>query len=173
MIYSQKDIQAALVDQAKQFDAYIKPMEEMAFENMPGGKWSAGQHLDHLVRSIKPVNLALTLPGFILKYKFGTNNRAGRTYDELAQRYYEKLQAGGTASGEFVPPPIGIQLKDRTLSTFVKQYEKLGRKALTMSDSKLDTLLVPHPLLGKVTLREILFFTIFHTQVHLDILKKR
>jgi hypothetical protein len=173
MIYSQKDIQAALVDQAKQFDAYIKPMEAMAFENMPGGKWSAGQHLDHLVRSIKPVNLALTLPGFILKYKFGTNNRADRTYDELAQRYHEKLQAGGIASGEFVPPPIGIQLKDRTLSTFVKQYEKLGRKALTMSDSKLDTLLVPHPLLGKVTLREILFFTIFHTQVHLDILKKR
>ncbi|UPT65903.1 MAG: DinB family protein [Sphingobacteriales bacterium JAD_PAG50586_3] len=42
-----------------------------------------------------------------------------------------------------------------------------------MSDSKLDTYLVPHPLLGKVTLREILFFTILHTEVHLEILKNR
>lgn len=173
MINNQHDISKALLDQAAQFSTYINPMQKEAFENMPGGKWSAGQHLDHLIKSIKPVNLALSLPGFILQYKFGTNNRTGRTYDELVQRYHEKLQAGGVASGPFVPPPIGFERKQAELDMFAKQYEKLSKKALGMSDKKLDTYLVPHPLLGKVTLREILFFTIFHTQVHLDILKKR
>lgn len=173
MIYNQNDINTALQQQANEFATFIKPMEATAFENMPGGKWSAGQHLDHLIRSIKPVNLALSVPTFYLSYKFGKNNRTGRTYNELVQRYHEKLQAGGTASGPFVPPPIGYHRKNGSLTTFAKQYEKLGKKALGMSDSKLDTYLVPHPLLGKVTLREILFFTIFHTQVHMDILKKR
>ena len=173
MIYTQNDISKALQEQAAQFATFIQPMDADAFENTPGGKWSAGQHLDHLIRSIKPVNLALSLPGFILKYKFGTNNRTGRTYDELVQRYHDKLQAGGVASGPFVPPPIGFERKQAELNSFAKQYDKLSKKALGISDKKLDTLLVPHPLLGKVTLREILFFTIFHTQVHLDILKKR
>ena len=173
MIYNQSEINTALQQQAKAFASYIEPMEATAFETMPGGKWSAGQHLDHLIRSIKPVNLALTVPTFYLSYKFGKNNRNGRTYDELVQRYHEKLEAGGKATGEFVPPSIGFHQKKGSLSTFARQYEKLGKKALNMSDSKLDTYLVPHPLLGKVTLREILFFTIFHTQVHLDILKNR
>ncbi|UPT65904.1 MAG: DinB family protein [Sphingobacteriales bacterium JAD_PAG50586_3] len=111
MIYNQNEINIALQQQAKAFAAFIEPMEATAFETMPGGKWSAGQHLDHLIRSIKPVNLAVTLPGFILKYKFGTNNRKGRTYDELLQRYHEKLAGGGKASGEFVPPSIGYHQK--------------------------------------------------------------
>ncbi len=173
MVHSQTDIHNALQMQGQEFANYIKPLPQAAFEDMPGGKWSAGQHLDHLIKSIKPVNLAFSLPGFVLQYKFGKNNRNGRTYNELLQRYHDKLQAGGQASGEFVPPPIPYSQKESELKALIKQYEKLAKKAQGKSDAQLDTYLVPHPLLGKVTLREILFFTIFHTQIHLDILKGR
>jgi hypothetical protein len=34
-------------------------------------------------------------------------------------------------------------------------------------EAQLDQYLVPHPLLGKITLRELGYFTIYHTQHHL------
>lgn len=40
-------------------------------------------------------------------------------------------------------------------------------------DAALDQYLAPHPLLGKITLRELGYFTIYHTEHHLAIIKER
>lgn len=34
------------------------------------------------------------------------------------------------------------------------------------TEQDLDTVLLPHPLLGKLTVREMLYFTIYHAQHH-------
>ncbi len=36
----------------------------------------------------------------------------------------------------------------------------------SFSEAQLDALILPHPLLGKLTLREMLYFTIYHVQHH-------
>jgi hypothetical protein len=36
----------------------------------------------------------------------------------------------------------------------------------TYSEDELDQYILPHPLLGKLTLREMLFFTIYHVKHH-------
>jgi len=36
------------------------------------------------------------------------------------------------------------------------------------SDKALDNYLLPHPLLGKMTVREILFFTLYHNLHHVN-----
>jgi len=41
------------------------------------------------------------------------------------------------------------------------------------TDTQLDQYIAPHPLLGKITLRELGYFTIYHTQHHLAIIKDR
>jgi hypothetical protein len=33
--------------------------------------------------------------------------------------------------------------------------------------------MVPHPSLGKITMRELLLFTIYHTEHHLKVIEKR
>ena len=40
-------------------------------------------------------------------------------------------------------------------------------------DAQLDQYIAPHPLLGKITVRELCYFTIYHTQHHLNIIKER
>jgi len=35
-------------------------------------------------------------------------------------------------------------------------------------DENLDEYLLPHPLLGKLTIREMLFFTLYHDQHHVN-----
>ncbi len=39
-------------------------------------------------------------------------------------------------------------------------------------ESKLDDYLARHPLLGRITLRELCYFTIYHTEHHLNIINK-
>jgi hypothetical protein len=129
------------------------------------GKWSAAQQLDHIIKSVSPVKLALSLPTFLLKLVFGKANRKSRSYDELVAKYHEKLKAGGRASGRFLPPP-----KINSVESLSKKLNEVTRSLTTKTDSfseeQLDLLILPHPLLGKLTLREMLYFTIYHVQHH-------
>ena len=59
----------------------------------PKGKWNTGEHIVHLIQSENTLNKALSLPRFFLKYKFGTNNRDNRTYNEIVKKYHDKLAA--------------------------------------------------------------------------------
>ncbi len=128
-------------------------------------KWSAAQQLDHIVKSVSPVKLALSLPAFLLKLIFGKANRESRSYDALVARYHEKLKSGGRASGKFLPPPKTDSVEN--LSAKLKEVvHSLVTKIDSFSEEQLDLLILPHPLLGKLTLREMLYFTIYHVQHH-------
>jgi DinB superfamily len=129
-------------------------------------KWSAAQQLDHIIKSVSPVKLAFSLPKFLLKLVFGKANRKSRSYDELVTKYHEKLKAGGRASRRFVPPPKTDSVE--SLSAKLKDVvHALVTKIDSFSEEQLDQLILPHPLLGKLTLREMLYFTIYHVQHHL------
>jgi hypothetical protein len=172
-INNKLEIIAALNEKVNAFNQFILPMNKEQFEATPGGKWSAGQNLDHLIRSIKPLQLAYTLPKFVLKMMFGKTNRPSRTYDELVVKYKTKLAAGGQASGPFIPPVILIEKKDALLKKYEEQKQKLIAKIQKQNEEDLDVYILPHPLLGKLTLREMLFFTIHHNEHHLEILMSR
>lgn len=163
----------ALREKVDDFNNYIRSLDRESFEFSPGGKWSAGQNLDHLVRAVRPLQLAYSLPKFILKLLFGVANRPSRTFEELVSKYKNKLAAGGRASGPFIPPPVSFERKEKLIRFYEKQKERLIRKIRRLNEKDLDTYILPHPLLGKLTLREMLFFTVHHNEHHLSILKSR
>jgi len=171
-IHTQADLRAALKNNATEFVAAVQEIPNADFEATPNGKWSAGQNLDHLIRSVQPVSLAFSLPRFLLRLSFGKPNRALRSYEDIVQRYHDKLAAGGVATGAFVPPTIALANKDKLIATYHKHHENLDRRLAAYDNTDLDQYLLPHPLLGKLTLREMLYFTIYHTQHHTETLKK-
>lgn len=172
-IYNKQELAAALDEKVNAINNYVTVLNKEQFEATPGGKWSAGQNLDHLIRSIKPLPLAYSLPTFILKIMFGKPNRPAKFYDELVLKYKTKLAAGGRASGPFIPPVISFEQKDILIKKYALQKQKLIGKIEKQSEEDLDQYLLPHPLLGKITLREMLFFTIHHNEHHLEIIKNR
>ncbi len=152
----------------KQYASFVDCLNSMTHEEVNishKGKWSPAKQVDHLVRSVAPVRFALTLPSFFLKIFFGTANRPSRKYDELVARYHVKLQAGGKASGRFLPneKPLPVLKLTTQLTDLIKS---LNQKIDSFSEEQLDKLILPHPLLGKLTLREMLYFTIYHVQHH-------
>lgn len=100
---------------------------------------------------------------------FGRANRPSRSYDELVSKYKGKLAAGGKSSKPFVPgvPSSTGAVYDRLDAT----VNALSRKVGGVPETRLDTLILPHPLLGKLTLREMLYFTAYHATHHLEAIK--
>jgi hypothetical protein len=164
---------SALSEKIDAFNNYISSLNKDQFEATPNGKWSAGQNLDHLIRAIRPLQLAYSLPKFALNILFGKTNRPSRTYNELVTKYKTKLAAGGKASGPFIPPAIRFEKKNELIKKYEVQKQKLIVKIEKQSETDLDKYILPHPLLGKVTLREMLYFTIHHNEHHLESLKNR
>lgn len=149
---------------------FIEREPAALFEKNNGEKWSDGQTLDHLIRSVKPLNLAYRLPAFVLRMVFGKPNRKGRSYKELVDKYHAKLATGYKAAGSFVPQKISAVNKESILKNYKQQNEKLCKALIKWHDAKLDNYLLPHPLLGKLTLREMMFFTVYHNGHHLKIM---
>lgn len=141
----------------------------------PKGKWNTGEHIVHLIQSEAALNKALLLPKFYLKYKFGTNNRENRSYAKVVQKYQDKLAANPDVKSSISKkmPTITVANKSTFISKLDKEKMKLLKKLQKWSDKDLDTYLIPHPLLGRMTVREIMMWNAYHTEHHYNILKAK
>lgn len=160
----------------KSFDGFtvsIEAIEESVFFERPAiEKWSVAEQVQHLIVSTNTTTLAYTLPAFIVRWVGGIPNRTGRSYEALVERYLQKLAAGGKASGRFVPKKMKQNISKEKL---VQNWKKAAAKFIsalknTSNESKLDNYLARHPLLGRITLRELCYFTIYHTEHHKNII---
>ena len=146
------------------------------WEKSPEGKWTAGQHLIHLVQSTRPLVLGLSFPKFIIKWYFGTSNRPSRSLEEVIQRYKEKLVKvpEGVVSPFSKKMPVS-KSDDATKwqKTFEDMNSRLNKKIQKFSDNELDNLLIAHPLMGKMTLRELLMWNAYHTKHHELVLREK
>jgi len=153
---------------------WLEAHEDTRFVLGPEGKWNTSGHLDHLKKTAELVTKGLRMPKLALRWKFGKPNREIRTYDEVVTRYQEKLKN--------IPPGVTspIEISDFTVdnkSACIRDYKKAGHKLSAQikkwPDQKLDAYLLPHPLMGRMPIRELLMWTDYHNYHHLKILKEK
>ncbi len=159
-----EELQEILVKNHTDFIDFIKSLSEVVSRNSLPGKWTPTQQLDHIVKSVSPVKMAFTLPKFLLPIFFGRANRQSRTYDELVTKYKAKLQAGGKSTPRFLPETSCDRFD--LIKVLENRIQILSNKINRFSENELDEYILPHPLLGKITLREMLYFTIYHVEHH-------
>ena len=147
---------------------WLEHQEDEKWEQGPEGKWTTGQQALHLLQSIKPLNSALSLPKVILKYKFGKANRDVRNYDTVVNRYHERLKESNGAT--FGPSRLmkipKLKDKDYLLNRLQTENKKLQYKTKKWKDKDLDGFVLPHPLMGKMPVRELLMWTAYHVEHH-------
>lgn len=160
------DIQEILIEKHHLFTNDILSLSEKDFLYAPPGKWTAGQQLEHIYKSIAPVRLAVALPKFLLRLLFGKANRPSRDYNTLVNKYQQKLQAGGKAPVPFIPKPVLFIQKENLQNKIVQNIKKINDSLHKYTETELDLYILPHPLLGKLTLREMLYFTMYHVEHH-------
>lgn len=138
------------------------------------GKWTAGQHLDHLVKSTKPLNKAMRMPKLAMRTMFGKNNRAERTFEALVEKYQKallNLNLDPKVAARFAPAK---NLSKRELkNTLENELANLKKILLKWKEKDMSVYLIPHPAIGKLTVREMMYFTIYHTEHHLKQLREK
>lgn len=152
---------------------FFAAIPEDAFFAAPDGVWSPAENLVHLIKSARPVAMALRLPKLLIRLRFGGVDRPSRSFAQLRSDYVEgALASGGAASGAYLPRLNHGESRADSRRRMLAGWEATGRSltgALEIwPDPVLDMCLLPHPLLGALTVREMLFFTIYHTMHHVN-----
>lgn len=143
-----------------------------------GEAWSPCDHVRHLDTSIRAVARGLGMPRLVLFGRFGVSLRPARSFAEVRDLYRAVLAGGGKASGRYVPTPQEesqkspaarhalMERRESTAASLEAAIEGWGERAL-------DRLVLPHPLIGRMTVREMLFFTLYHNAHHVETVARR
>jgi hypothetical protein len=141
--------------------------------------WTPAEHLEHLNTATSAVARGFAMSPWLLRLRFGWTRRPSRRYEQLREEYLARLAAGAGASGRFIP-----RREDHTSEqAAASQAERLARwkrvnarlrAALeSWSERGLDRTRLEHPILGRITAREMVFFTIYHGHHHVARAKSR
>ena len=145
-------------------------MEDELFFRSNHGRWSAAENLEHLSLSVKQTWKGMSMPGFLIKLLFGKPTRSSITLEALHERYNQMLDGGAQASGPYLP---ATNLQKKGKNALMEKWQQsseqyLNRVRYYWEEHHLDSYQFPHPLLGKITARELMYFTIFHSRHHLN-----
>lgn len=141
----------------------------------PENKWTAGQHVVHLIQSYAAMNKGLGIPKLLLHYKFGKANRGPRTYDEVVANYYNKMSIAGDVVSpvSLHMPDTPVDGKQKLIEELTEKKEVIKRRLSNLSEKQMDKYLLPHPLMGRMLLREVIMWSAFHVEHHMKILHEK
>lgn len=141
-------------------DQFVQPTAE--------GKWSPGQHAMHLLLSTSPITRALQLPPAALQEKFGARgDHEERNEIQLVNDYRAVLTTGVKAPPRFSPEDITAAQKPELIASLQQEATQLTAAIANWDESELTDCVIPHPVMGILTVREMLMFVVYHTGHHL------
>ena len=170
-ITTKAELIAALKDSNRRVIQWFTEISPQDFFTRQGRVWSASDNVDHLIKTHQPIAKVLKLPKITLRAMFGKPEKASMTYEELCQVYRREIAKGAQASGRYLPhqenpADKAAEKKEELLKQFLKASAELVTAIEGWDDKVLDDHLLPHPILGKLTIREMVFFTIYHNLRH-------
>lgn len=136
-------------------------------------KWSVCQNVQHITIGLTRVTNYLSLPKASVESNFGLSERASAKYETCFKMFGNTLGNGIKTTDAFMP--------ETHLETGIEELVNKGKDSLAAfisnlqnwSEEELEMYNCPHPVFGKITVREILYFTIYHVQHHHKTIKKK
>lgn len=167
---TKSELISKLKDSNRRVTKWFTDVPADTFFHRQGAVWSASDNVDHLIKSHRPIARALKLPKFTLQAMFGKPEKPSATYEELCQIYRDAIAKGGQASGRYLPDQRSPANPETEKSNLLNQFSIASAELISVvekwNEKELDEHLLPHPLIGKLTIREMLFFTIYHNLRH-------
>jgi hypothetical protein len=160
----------ALTDNHQIFIDYVDGLSEDKFTHIKGDKWTAGQQLQHLLLCLQPISKALASAGFI-REKFGVLDRSSVGYDAVIANYKSGLANGGKSPERFLPNAVNYEEKKDIAEELQRTLATITSHLKNYTDSELDSLILPHPFLGALSIRELLYLMSYHPLHHLEQVK--
>lgn len=139
---------------------------EAQFTERPNGKWSVAEAMQHLYLSARPVPRLMSGPRDVLR-QWGVPDVPPRSFAEIADAYQQVFAKGVKAPAAVSPRPEDMAVDKATvLARYSDTYQALTDALTGWSDPERDQYVMLHPVLGKLSVREMIYFTSIHTAHH-------
>jgi hypothetical protein len=170
-VMTQAELVQALEARQNELNAFFSSIPEQDFLADVSPKWNPAQHLIHLTKSGSRIAQGLhakdQLPNF--------DQSSSRGYEEIRDTYLAALKQ---APAELLAK-VGASTKveagssqAQILEAYLLAGKQLRDAVQTWSESDLDAKAMPHPVLGSISIREMLEFVVYHDLHHLEGVRK-
>lgn len=171
------EIQSALTALHLESAAYWNAFDTRRFLAPLGDAWSPADNVRHLTKSMRGVTQGLRLPRVVLLFAFGRANAPSRSYASVREIYRARL-ARGASAGRFAPRAQHVSRdpdadRARIMASHAASVAALCAAIARWPEPALDARRLPHPLIGRLTVREMLLFTVYHNRHHLENVQRR
>ena len=171
------EIQAALKALHRESELYWDSLATSTFLAPIGDAWSPADNVRHLTKSIRAVTRGLGMPRLVLLLAFGRSSAPSRPYASVREIYRARL-AQGASAGRFAPRAQQKSgepeaTRARIMASHAAAVAELCAAIARWPESALDARRLPHPLIGRLTVREMLLFTVHHNRHHLENVQRR
>lgn len=177
--FTRSEIMAALDAAEREVAEFFGSLPDDELVHRVGEAWTPAEHLRHLCIAVGAVARGLAVPRWLLRLRFGRARAPSRTYDVVRETYRASLGRGAGASGRFVPrredlsPAQAPECRRDLLGRWGRVNGALRAALEPWSEADLDRVRMPHPILGPLTVREMLFFTLYHDGHHVEAARAR
>lgn len=169
--YTKADIIAALTTEHQTVQAFFETIADELFFTAPPAVWTPADNLVHLIKSCSPIMMAMKLPKAALRLRFGKAKHPSRSLSEIRAAYMAIAAQGQLIAPSTFQPLVEAHTtaeKERILAKWEQKGAEFTEVIAKWSEDDLDQYVLPHPLLGNLTMREMLLFTIYHNMHHVN-----
>lgn len=170
-IYAKSEIINSWNETNAELATWLSQLSDKNFILSKNNKWSVAENMEHIYISAKAVAKAMQLPKPVLE-GFGKPNGPSKKIMEIVAMYKVKLAVTPLPNNPYAPKKATEKTRQEIMQNWKDVGEFLRLQVEEWASEDLDKYVLPHPLLGNMTIREMLFFTILHSYHHLKNMKK-
>lgn len=164
---SKTEILSSIEDVAEKIESYYTSLSPEQFFHDGLGGWSAAQNLSHITFIGSLAVYLFGLPRFLF-LPFGKQN-VQRDFNTLKNDYIgsDKVIFIGPLAPSSIAPPIDAKNVIQTMvSDCRKVYRELNLAVQSIPEEDMDNYSLPHPSMGMLSLREMIYVLIIHPIHH-------
>jgi hypothetical protein len=164
---TQAELVQALEARQNELNTFFSSISEQDFLADMAPKWNPAQHLIHLTKSGSRIAQGLQARDQLPNHE----TQVSRGYEAIRDTYIATLKQAPAELLAKVGASIRVEA-DSSQAQIVKAYIQAGTNlreaAQTWSETELDAKAMPHPVLGSISIREMLEFVVYHELHHLN-----
>ncbi len=169
-MHSKPELINALNTQKLEFQNFLSSIPSERFFERSSENWSIAHHLKHITSVINRIATGLLNPGVLPKREPATPSRDFAT---MHQTYLNTLQNTPSETLRQFGNRVTLEehtdldaYKNQMIASFTDAITNFNTALEAFNEEHLEALGMPHPLLGLISSREMVFFTVFHNAHH-------
>ncbi len=165
---NKQELTNAFHDNHIKFVDYVSTLTDEEFVYHLPERWSAGQQLLHVQKTLGPLGKGLMSKEYILE-KFGRLDREAWDIERIKEKY---TKSSRKSPERYVPEEVSADQRSSISAALIKSVNDIKQLMDSYSEEELDTLALPQPLLGLLSIREMFYVMCMHPLLHLSQVRK-